>query len=158
MNRGLPRYIGVLGIAAALLIGGRLLPEFYITMLNYIGLYALVALGLVLLTGVSGIPPFGQGAFVGIGAYTTAAVTVNFGLSPWLGLVAGLMVNLVFAVVLGFITLRLSGHYLPLGTICWSVSIYYIFGNLDQLGGQTGMMGIPAISLLVVTLDSWRRV
>jgi branched-chain amino acid transport system permease protein len=158
MNRGLPRYIGVLAIAAALLIGGRLLPEFYITMLNYIGLYALVALGLVLLTGVSGITSFGQAAFVGIGAYTTAAVTVNFGLSPWLGLVAGLMVNLVFAVVLGFITLRLSGHYLPLGTICWSVSIYYIFGNLDQLGGQTGMMGIPAISLFGVTLDSGRSI
>jgi branched-chain amino acid transport system permease protein len=156
MNRGLLRYSGVLAVVAALLIGGRVLPEFYITLLNYIGLYALVALGLVLLTGVSGITSFGQAAFVGIGAYTTAAVTVNFGLSPWLGLVAGLLVNLVFAAVLGFITLRLSGHYLPLGTICWSVSIYYVFGNLDQLGGQTGMMGIPAISLFGATLDSGR--
>jgi ABC-type branched-subunit amino acid transport system ATPase component/ABC-type branched-subunit amino acid transport system permease subunit len=156
MNRGLPRYAGIFAVAAALLIGGRILPEFYITLLNYIGLYALVALGLVLLTGVSGITSFGQAAFVGIGAYTTAAVTVNFGLSPWLGLVAGLLVNLVFAAVLGFITLRLSGHYLPLGTICWSVSIYYIFGNLDQFGGQTGMMGIPAISLFGMTLDSGR--
>ncbi len=156
MNRGLPRYAGILAIAAPLLICGRILPEFYITLLNYIGLYALVALGLVLLTGVSGITSFGQAAFVGIGAYATAAVTVNFGLSPWLGLVAGLLVNLLFAAVLGFITLRLSGHYLPLGTICWSVSIYYVFGNLDQLGGQTGMMGIPAISLFGVTLDSGR--
>ena len=156
MNRGLLRYAGVLAVAITLGIGGRILPEFYITMLNYIGLYALVALGLVLLTGVSGITSFGQAAFVGIGAYTTAAVTVNFGLSPWVGLVAGLGVNLVFALVLGFITLRLSGHYLPLGTICWSVSIYYVFGNMDQLGGQTGMMGIPAISLLGVTLDTGR--
>jgi ABC-type branched-subunit amino acid transport system ATPase component/ABC-type branched-subunit amino acid transport system permease subunit len=156
MNRGLLRYAGILAIAAALLIGGRILPEFYITLLNYIGLYALVALGLVLLTGVSGITSFGQAAFVGIGAYTTAAVTVNFGLSPWLGLAAGLLVNLVLAAVLGFITLRLSGHYLPLGTICWSVSIYYVFGNLDQLGGQTGMMGIPAISLFGMILDSGR--
>jgi branched-chain amino acid transport system permease protein len=156
MNRSLLRYGSIFAVAAALLIGGRILPEFYITLLNYIGLYALVALGLVLLTGVSGITSFGQAAFVGIGAYTTAAVTVNFGLSPWLGLVAGLLVNLVFAAVLGFITLRLSGHYLPLGTICWSVSIYYIFGNLDQLGGQTGMMGIPAISLFGMPLDSGR--
>ena len=81
---------------------------------------------------------------------------MNFGLSPWLGLVAGLLVNLVFAAVLGFITLRLSGHYLPLGTICWSVSIYYVFGNLDQLGGQTGMMGIPPISLFGAALDTGR--
>jgi branched-chain amino acid transport system permease protein len=156
MKRGLLRYAGVLAVAVALGVGSWLLPEFYITLLNYIGLYALVALGLVLLTGVSGITSFGQAAFVGIGAYATAAVTVNLGLSPWLGLVAGLMVNLVFALVLGFITLRLSGHYLPLGTICWSASIYYIFGNMDQLGGQTGMMGIPAISLFNITLDTGR--
>ena len=46
--------------------------EYYITLLNYIGLYALVALGLVLLTGIGGLTSFGQAAFVGLGAYTTA--------------------------------------------------------------------------------------
>lgn len=48
------------------------LPEFHVTLLNYIGLYGLVALGLVLLTGVGGLTSFGQAAFVGLGAYTTA--------------------------------------------------------------------------------------
>ena len=47
-------------------------PEFWITLLNYIGLYSLVALGLVLLTGVGGMTSFGQAAFVGLGAYSTA--------------------------------------------------------------------------------------
>ena len=47
-------------------------PEFWITQSNYIGLYALVALGLVLLTGVAGLTSFGQAAFVGVGAYTAA--------------------------------------------------------------------------------------
>jgi branched-chain amino acid transport system permease protein len=51
------------------------LPEFSITLANYIGLYALVALGLVLLTGVGGLTSFGQAAFVGLGAYTTAVLT-----------------------------------------------------------------------------------
>jgi branched-chain amino acid transport system permease protein len=143
-------------VAIAVCVGGRLFSELYITLLNYIGLYALVALGLVLLTGVSGITSFGQAAFVGIGAYTTAVMTTHFGLSPWLGLVAGLIVNLGAAAVLGSITLRLSGHYLPLGTICWSVSLYYVFGNMSYLGGQTGMTGIPAISLLGYSLDSGR--
>lgn len=156
MNRGAVRYLGWFLVAVMLCIGGRVLPEFYVTLLNYIGLYGLVALGLVLLTGVSGITSFGQAAFVGIGAYTTAVVTVHFGLSPWLGLGAGLCVNLVLAAVLGVITLRLSGHYLPLGTICWSVSIYYVFGNMETLGGQTGMTGIPAISVLGLSLDSGR--
>ena len=48
------------------------MPPFWITLLNYIGLSALVALGLVLLTGVGGLTSFGQAAFVGVGAYTTA--------------------------------------------------------------------------------------
>ena len=52
-------------------------PEFWITQLNYIGLYALVVLGLVLLTGVAGLTSFGQAAFVGIGAYTAAYLTVK---------------------------------------------------------------------------------
>jgi len=148
----------VVWIAAAVLIGasGPLLPEFYVTLLNYIGLYALVALGLVVLTGVSGITSFGQAAFVGIGAYTTTVVTVTFGLSPWLGLVAGLVVSFVVALVLGAITLRLSGHYLPLGTICWSVSLYYVFGNMAELGGQLGVNGIPPITILGWPLDTGR--
>ena len=60
------------------------LPEFTVTLLNYIGLYALVALGLVLLTGVGGLTSFGQAAFVGLGAYTTAVLTTATELPVWL--------------------------------------------------------------------------
>lgn len=64
-------------------------PEFWITQLNYIGLAALVSLGLVLLTGVGGLTSFGQAAFVGIGAYATAVYTTRYGGSPWIGLLIG---------------------------------------------------------------------
>ena len=60
------------------------LPEFYVTLLNYIGLYALVALGLVLLTGIGGLTSFGQAAFVGMGAYATAWMTTAASLPAWL--------------------------------------------------------------------------
>ena len=70
------------------------LPEFHVTLLNYIGLYGLVALGLVLLTGVGGLTSFGQAAFVGLGAYTTAYLTTAYGVSPWLTLLAGLGLTL----------------------------------------------------------------
>ena len=66
-------------------------PEFWITLANYIGLYSIVALGLVLLTGVAGLTSFGQAAFVGLGAYATAYLSTQFGLSPWVGLLAGLL-------------------------------------------------------------------
>lgn len=126
------------------------------TLLNYIGLYALVALGLVLLTGVGGLTSFGQAAFVGLGAYTTAYLTTSqelpgwlafAGGSPWLALGIGLLLTAALALLLGFLTLRLSGHYLPLGTIAWGISLYFLFGNLEFLGGHSGINGIPAIQL-----------
>ena len=110
--------------------------EFTITLLNYIGIYALVALGVVLLTGVGGLTSFGQAAFVGIGAYATAWVTTAYGFSPWLGLVFALGLTGIVAGFLGAITLRLGGHFLPLGTIAWGLSIYFLFGNMDSAWPQ----------------------
>ncbi|MBX3591316.1 MAG: ATP-binding cassette domain-containing protein, partial [Burkholderiaceae bacterium] len=133
------------------------LPAFYVTLLNYIGLATLVTLGLVLLTGVAGVVSFGQQAFVGIAAYTTAAVTVLMGLSPWAGLVAGLALTAAFALLLGAITLRLSGHYLSIVTIAWGIALYYLFGNLPGLGQYSGVDNVPAVSLAGWTLDTGRE-
>ncbi|MCP5247188.1 MAG: branched-chain amino acid ABC transporter ATP-binding protein/permease [Candidatus Accumulibacter sp.] len=151
-----PRSVLVLFIAV-LLAAPLLLPEFYVTLLNYIGLYAIVALGLVLLTGVGGLTSFGQAAFVGIGAYTTAYLTTVHGVSPWLTLPAGLLVTGVVALSLGLVTLRLSGHFLPLGTIAWGIALYYLFGNVSALGGHTGISGIPALQLFDLELRSGRE-
>ena len=149
-----------------LLIAPLVASEFHVTLLNYMGLYAIVALGLVLLTGVGGLTSFGQAAFVGLGAYTTAYLSAaeslpgwaaSLGGSPWIGLLAGLLVTAVVAFVLGFLTLRLSGHYLPLGTIAWGISLYFLFGNLEFLGGHTGMSGIPALSIFGVELRESRK-
>ena len=124
----------LLAVFLAAVAGGPFfLPEFTVTLLNYIGLYALVALGLVLLTGVGGLTSFGQAAFVGVGAYTSAVLSTSAELpawigwaggSPWLGLLAGLVITALVAVVLGSLTLKLSGHYLPLGTIAWGISLF----------------------------------
>ena len=149
----LPMFVFVVALA----FGPLILPEFYVTLLNYIGLYAIVALGLVLLTGVGGLTSFGQAAFVGLGAYTTAYLTTVHGVSPWLTLPAGLLVTAVVALSLGFITLRLSGHFLPLGTIAWGISLYYLFGNVDFLGGHTGISGIPALQFFGLELKSGRE-
>ncbi|MGL4409469.1 MAG: ATP-binding cassette domain-containing protein [Zoogloea sp.] len=163
MNASLRRFLTpalLLVWAAAPLV----LPSFYVTLLNYIGLYALVALGLVLLTGVGGLTSFGQAAFVGIGAYATAYLTTTpmaelspwlgfFAQSPWLTLVFGWGVTLLLALALGSITLKLSGHYLPLGTMAWGLSLYYLFGTVSFLGRQTGLGGIPSVAFFGVLLD-----
>jgi len=131
-------------------------PEVAVTLLNYIGLYSIVALGLVLLTGVGGMTSFGQAAFVGVGAYTTAYLTTVHGVSGWLTLWIGLAITVVCALVLGLVTVRLSGYYLPLGTIAWGISAYYLFGNMAALGRYDGINNIPPLELFGRSLASGR--
>jgi len=127
------------------------IPPFWIVLLNNIGLAALVAMGLVLLTGVGGLTSFGQAAFCGFGAYTTAVLSTAYGVSPWLTLPLALIVSGLAAVVLGLITVRLSGHYLPLGTLAWSLGLYYLFGKLELVGRNDGISAIPPLQI-----GSWR--
>jgi branched-chain amino acid transport system permease protein len=123
------------------------MPPFWIVLLDNIGLSALVAMGLVLLTGVGGLTSFGQAAFCGFGAYTTAYLTTAYGLSPWLTLPLSLLVSGIAAVLLGLVTVRLSGHYLPLGTIAWGIALFYLFSKLEFLGRNDGISGIPPLSI-----------
>jgi ABC-type branched-subunit amino acid transport system ATPase component/ABC-type branched-subunit amino acid transport system permease subunit len=139
---------------ASLALVPFLLPKFYVIQFNYIGLSSIVVLGLVLITGIAGLTSFGQAAFVGLGAYTTAYLTTAFSVSPWVGLFAGLIVAAAAAFAIGSVTLRLSGHYLPLSTIAWSISLFYLFGNIEGLGGHTGISGIPPVSLLGFNFES----
>ncbi|HYL88908.1 MAG TPA: branched-chain amino acid ABC transporter ATP-binding protein/permease [Burkholderiales bacterium] len=133
------------------------MSEFTITLMNYIGLATLVALGLVLLTGVAGLMSFGQQAFVGFGAYATALLTTQYSASPWLGLIAGLALTAAIAAVLGVITVRLSGHYLPLSTIAWGISVFFLFGNLQILNKYDGIGGLPPVRLFGWALDTSRE-
>ncbi len=148
-----PTRILVLAVVALLLVAPVIAPAFYVTLLNYIGLYSLVALGLVLLTGVAGQTSFGQAAFVGLGAYTTAVLTTQYGWSPWLTLVVALAITLTIGYLLGLITLSMGGHYLPLATIAWGMSLYFLMGTIEQFGGFTGITGIPAVSIFGYSLE-----
>jgi ABC-type branched-subunit amino acid transport system ATPase component/ABC-type branched-subunit amino acid transport system permease subunit len=134
------------------------MPEYWITLLNYIGLYSIVAVGLVLLTGIGGMTSFGQAAFVGVGAYSTAYLTTQFGVSPWLALIVGMVLTAVIALLLGMVTMRLSGHFLPLGTIAWGLALFFLFGNLEFLGKYDGINGIPILNLFGWHLESGRSI
>ena len=134
------------------------MPEYWITLLNYIGLYSIVAIGLVLLTGIGGMTSFGQAAFVGVGAYSTAYLSTQFGVSPWLALIVGVVLTALIALLLGMVTMRLSGHFLPLGTIAWGLSLFFLFGNLEFLGKYDGINGIPVLNLFGWHLESGRSI
>jgi branched-chain amino acid transport system permease protein len=141
---------------AVVVVVPAVLPTFYVTLFGYVGLGALVALGLVLLTGISGQTSFGQASFVGLAAYATTLVTKMAGLSPVVGLVAGLLVTCVTAWLLGLVTARLSGHFLALVSIAWGISFFSLFGTLPFLHGFNGIGDIPPLSFGPVSVESRR--
>src|SRR5262245_48714018 len=138
--------VGLVAVAALLpVLPG--MPIFWITLLNNVGLGALVAIGLVVLTGVGGLTSFGQAAFCGFGAFTTAVLTTRYGWSPWTTLPVALATTGAAALGLGLLTVRLSGHYLPLGTIAWGISLYFLFGELELFHRHDGITAIPPFNL-----------
>ena len=132
---------------AAIALAPLVLGKFGVSLLNDVGIGALVALGLVLLTGIGGATSFGQAAFVGIAAYASAWLTTAHGASPWLGLVFALALTGLAALAIGLLTLRLGGHFLPLSTIAWGLSIALLFGNVDAFGRHTGLSSIPPLRI-----------
>jgi branched-chain amino acid transport system permease protein len=133
-----------LGVAA-------LLPFFatpyQLTLLSFVYLYALVALGLVLLTGVAGLISFGQAAFVGIGAYATAYLSVAHQWGGLATLAAVVAISIASAAGIGRLTLSMGGHYLSLATLAWGICVYYALGQIPALGGFNGLGGIPPLVL-----------
>jgi branched-chain amino acid transport system permease protein len=128
------------------------LPLFWVTLANMIGISAIVATGLVVLTGIGGMTSFAQASFMGFGAYATAILSTREGISPWLGLPAAMAASGLAAFAIGAVTLRLKAHYLALGTIAWSVSLFYLFGNLDFVGRNDGISAIPPLSIMGLRL------
>ncbi len=127
-------------------------PNYWFTLLDTIGISAFVVIGLVVLTGIGGMTSFGQAGFVGFGAYTTALLTTRLGMSPWLTLPAVIVVSGALALLIGLVLLRLSSHYLAVGTLAWSVSLYYVFANTDFFGRNDGIGSIPPLSVGGVAL------
>jgi branched-chain amino acid transport system permease protein len=121
------------------------LTEYQATLAGFVGIAAIAALGLVMLTGISGQISFGHATFVGLAAYTTACMSRYGGWPPLAGLPAGLAITGGTAFLLGLITSRISGHYLPLATIAWCASFFYLFGVLPGLGGFNGFGEIPPL-------------
>src|SRR5688572_14233888 len=94
----------LLGACLTAALASFAVPSYWLTLLIYVGINALVCIGLCVMTGSAGITSFGQAAFVGLGAYTTALLTTAFALSPWLSLPASIAVTVAMAFAIGWIT------------------------------------------------------
>jgi branched-chain amino acid transport system permease protein len=104
------------------------------------GTYALVALGLQLNVGYSGLLNFGMAGFMAIGAYSMAILTVNAGWSFWLSLPASILITMLFGLMIGLPSLRLRADYFAIATIASSEVIRQIAQNARSLtGGNEGL-------------------
>lgn len=112
------------------------------------GIYIILTLSLNLVVGYTGLAALGHAAFSCVGAYTSSLLALNFGLSPWLGLLIGACVAALLGVVIGFPCLRLKGDYLALATFGLGVIVYSIAKNwVSVTRGPMGLPGIPGFSV-----------
>jgi ABC-type branched-subunit amino acid transport system permease subunit len=105
--------------------------------------YALAAIGLNVQFGYTGLLNFGQAGFMAIGGYALASFVATWGLSFWLGILAGLFFTVILAILLGIPTLRLRADYLAIVTIASAEIIRQTLGSvtlLDWFGGQDGLI------------------
>ena len=103
-------------------------------------LVAVLAQSWNIIGGFAGYASFGNSVFYGLGTYGTAIAMVKFGLPFWVGLVAGGVLGMVCAVLLGLPILRLRGHYFAIATLGISVTMSAVVANLDIAGRNIGLI------------------
>jgi branched-chain amino acid transport system permease protein len=102
-------------------------------------MYATMSIGWNIIGGYAGQVSFGNAAFFGVGAYTTAILLVNYNVNPWLGMLAGCVLSVGLAVVVGYPCFRLRGHYFAIATIAVGEIMVVIFTNWDYVGAAVGI-------------------
>lgn len=127
-----------------------LINPYYMQVLTLMGIFIIAALGLNLITGVTGQLSFGHAAFLAIGAYGSAILTAKFGVPFYLALLAGGLMAAMFGVVVGFPALRLSGDYLGIATLGFAEIVRVLLLNSKITGGALGLAGIPRESTIVI--------
>ena len=139
----------VWALAGILLLTPQVVTNPYnLGILNLIGLYVIVVLGLNLFIGYAGQISLGHAAFFGLGAYGSAVLTATYHFPAWPALVLTAAVLALVALVLGLPALRLSGHYLAMATLGFNYVVHTLFVQWDAVtGGPSGLAGVPPLSL-----------
>ena len=128
---------------------------YYISIMVFVGIHGIIAVGLSLLMGYAGQISIGHAAFFGLGAYTSAVLTAKFGFHPWAAFFIGMLLSSVVALIIGIPSLKLKGHYLAMATLGFGEITYIVFNELTELtGGPPGLGDIPRISLAGHTINT----
>jgi len=139
----LPWAVALAILGYAFIAGGYL-----VTVMSFALIYAVFVIGLNLFMGYAGQVTFGHNAFAALGGYGSAVLTSAYGWPPIGAFAAGTMLALAVALVVGYPTLRLKGHYLAMATLAIGLIIYEIAVQWQAVtGGYMGISGIPPIGI-----------
>ncbi len=131
------------------------LDTYYLRLMTIIGLFTLTMTGYIIFLGYAGQILLCQATLMAIGGYVTAILTFRYGLPPVIGVVAGMLLAIVFAYGLGKIILRLRMWYLAIATLSIAVMTEAVLeGWLEVTGGPTGIIGVPPFSLGGLVFES----
>ena len=106
----------------------------YLHILILLFLYAYLTTSWNLVGGFAGVLPLGHAAFVGIGAYTSTILWLQYGVSPWIGMVVGGVLAAVVGIIIGLPTFKMRGAYFALATIAFAEGIRVMVENIDRIG------------------------
>lgn len=123
--------------------------DYYLSIMIFIGINAIIVMGLSLLMGYAGQISLGHAAFFGIGAYCSGVLTVKFGFSVLTAFISGILLSGVMAMAVAVPILKLKGHYLAVATLGFGEIIFIVFNEfLEITGGPSGLSGIPYLDFL----------
>ena len=106
----------------------------YLHILILLYLYAYLTTSWNLVGGFAGVLPLGHAAFIGLGAYTSTVLYLQYGLSPWLGMIVGGLLAAMVGMLIGLPTFKMRGAYFALATIAFAEGLRVMVENIDYLG------------------------
>lgn len=132
--------------------------NFFLLILIYSGIYALMSIGQNVITGYGGMLSLTQAGFFAIGSYATAILTTQFGWSFWATLPVAFVVSALFGLLIGLPTLRLKGDYLAIATLGFGEIVRNVLNNWDSLtNGPMGIQRIPMPVILGFTINPYKK-
>jgi branched-chain amino acid transport system permease protein len=149
---------GLAVLLAAALVFPFVAGDYLLYLADLVGIFAIAALGLNILTGYTGQISLGHAAFVGVGAYATAIVATRLGLPFWLSVPAGGLAACLAGAVVGLPSLRIKGLYLAIATLAAQVIFEWVFTNWTSVTGGIRGLNVEPASLFGFAFDSDRRI
>ncbi len=106
----------------------------YLHILILLYFYAYLTTSWNLVGGFAGVLPLGHAVFVGIGAYTSTILSLQYGISPWIGMIVGAFIALILGVIIAVPTLKMRGAYFALATIAFAEGVRVTIENINTIG------------------------